>query len=302
MNRRHFLQASATGLAAAFASPLGAAAGPDVKFPTDPHARLAVASYPFRKEFDPKHGKLTLLDFPKMVADRFGVAGIEPLDEHFHSTDAAFLNKFRKALAAANSHVVNIAVGRLHGSFYDLDPNKRKTAIDNARHWVNVAGAIGSPGIRAHIQSARGAQPDVDRTADSLSALAVYASQKRIVVSLENDDPHSEDAFFIVKVLEKVNNPWLRALPDFCNSMILGKGSQYNYDAVTAMFAHAYSICHVKDSETDNGKLYTIDMARTFRIAKAAGYRGYFSMEWDAEGDPYENTKRLIAESMSNLS
>ncbi len=302
MNRRHFLQTSLAGLAAASASRLSAAAGPNVKFPTDPHARLAVASYPFRKDLDPKHGKLTLLDFPKMIADRFGVSGIEPLDEHFPSTDATFLNKFRKALAASHSHVVNIAVGRLHGSFYDLDPNKRKTAIDNARHWVDVAGAIGSPGIRTHIQSARGTQPDVDRTAGSLSALAVYASQKRIVVSLENDDPHSEDAFFIVQVLEKVNNPWLRALPDFCNSMILGKGDQYNYDAVTAMFAHAYSICHVKDSETDNGKLYNIDIAKTFGIAKAANYRGYFSMEWDAEGDPYENTKRLVAESMSNLS
>ena len=300
MNRRHFLQTSIAGLAAV--SPSRAATGPDVKFPADPHARLAVASYPFRKDLDPKHGKLTLLEFPKMIADRFGVAGIEPLDEHFPSTDATFLGKFRKALAAAHSHVVNIAVGRLHSSFYDLDPNKRKTAIDNARHWVDVAGAIGSPGIRAHIQSARGTQPDVDRTAGSLSALAVYASQKRIVVSLENDDPHSEDAFFIVQVLEKVNNPWLRALPDFCNSMILGKGDQYNYDAVTAMFAHAYSICHVKDSETDNGKLYNVDMAKTFGIAKAANYRGYFSMEWDAEGDPYENTKRLVAESLSDLS
>src|ERR1700733_3410561 len=61
---------------------------PHVAFPSNPRERLAVASWPFRKLVDPKKGTLPLLDFPKMVVDRFGVNGVEPLDEHFLSTDA----------------------------------------------------------------------------------------------------------------------------------------------------------------------------------------------------------------------
>ncbi len=301
MTRRQLLQSAVPPLAALAARRLDAESAPDVKFPTEPRARLAVASYPFRKFLDPKKGSMTLLDFPKMVVDKFGVPGIEPLDEHFPSTGAPYLKQLSQALAAAGSHVVNIAVGRLGGSFYDTDANHRKTAIESARRWINVAGTLGAPGIRVHIQSARGSQPDVDRAADSLAAVAVSGEQARIVVSLENDDPRSEDAFFIVKILEKVNSPWLRALPDFCNSMILGKGDQYNYDAVTAMFARAYSICHVKDSEDDDHKHFTVDIAKTFAIAKAAHYRGYFSMEWDADGDPYSNTQRLVDLSLRNL-
>jgi hypothetical protein len=42
-------------------------------------------------------------------------------------------------------------------------------------------------------------------------------------------------------------------------------------------------------------------MARIFRIAFNSSFRGYFSMEWDTVGDPYQGTRRLIAESLENL-
>jgi hypothetical protein len=53
--------------------------------------------------------------------------------------------------------------------------------------------------------------------------------------------------------------------------MLLGRGVDYNDKALTAMFAHAYGISHVKDSEVDGKKLFRVDMARIFAIAKAAG-------------------------------
>ena len=38
-----------------------------------------------------------------------------------------------------------------------------------------------------------------------------------------------------------------------------------------------------------------------FAIAKAAGYRGYFSIEWEGHGDPFDATGRLIDECLKNL-
>ena len=58
----------------------------------------------------------------------------------------------------------------------------------------------------------------------------------------------------------------------------------------------------MKDSEQGRGKkMFHIDLARTFEIARAAGYRGYFSMEYDAEGDPSEPTVGLIEGSLRAL-
>jgi sugar phosphate isomerase/epimerase len=141
----------------------------------------------------------------------------------------------------------------------------------------------------------------VDRTAESLQRILDYAAPKRIVLNLENDNLITEDAFFLVKVIEKVNHPYLHALPDFCNSMLSGN-EKFNYEAVTAMFRHAYNISHVKDSEVGpQHKLYKIDIDRTFAIAKASGYRGYFSMEWEGDGEPHAGTQKLIEASLKNL-
>jgi sugar phosphate isomerase/epimerase len=266
---------------------------PHVSFSSNPRERLAVASWPFRKLVDPKKGTLPLLDFPKMVVDRFGVHGVEPLDEHFPSTDAAYLDRFREAVAKCGSRIVNIPVGRLGGSFYDADAEKRKHVVATARHWVDVAAAVGSPGVRVHVAAAKD-PPNVGFAAESLKEVASHGESCNVVVHLENDDARSEEAFFLVDIIKAAGTPWLRALPDFCNSMLLERGDDYNYKAVRALFDHAYGICHVKDSEQDGKKMFHVDLGRTFEIARAAGYRGYFSMEYDAEGDPFEPTAKLI--------
>ncbi|MFI5183111.1 MAG: sugar phosphate isomerase/epimerase family protein [Vicinamibacteria bacterium] len=301
MNRRHFVQTSVLGLGAAMTlRRVGAADLPDVHFPTEPRARLAVASYPFRQFVDPKKGTLPLLDFPRMVADRYGVPGIEPLSRHFPGTDAAYLGKLRAVLGKLDMHVVDIPV-EVHGSFYDPDPARRAVAVSGAKHWVDVAEALASPSIRTHIEGRKGTKPDASLAAQSLGTVADYGAAKGVVIHLENDDPETEEAFFIVDVITRAAHPWLRGLPDFCNSMLLGKGEDYNYKAMAAMFEHAYGISHVKDSEVDGKKIFRVDVARTFAIAKAAGYRGYFSMEWEGATEPYAGTQSLIDASLKAL-
>ena len=187
-------------------------------------------------------------------------------------------------------------------SFYDADASTRKKAVEHAKKWVDVAVALGSPSVRTSIAEAKNTKPNVETAAESLRALVDYAASKNVLVNLENDNLVSEDAFFIVKVIEKMNHPYLHALPDFCNSMT-GGDEKFNYDAVTAMFQHAYNICHVKDSEVgDQGKVFRVDLKKTFEILKASQYKGYCSMEWEGPEDSYVGTKRLIAASLKYLS
>lgn len=302
--------------AGAAASPAGQpdaadAPEPRIAFPKSPRDRIAVSSYPFRAFINTHSGrnrgnnapnvqKMDLTDFPAMVAKAFSVSHIEPNSRHFMSTDAAYLNRFNAALAKAAVKVANIAVDG-SGSFYDPDPAVRSGAIAYAKHWVDVAVQVRSPSIRAHVSASRHSDPNVDRAAASLEEVADYGARQNVVINLENDDPKSEDAFFIVKVIEAVNHPYLRALPDFANSMLNGD-ADFNYRALTAMFQHAYCICHVKDGEDDdNGKLLTIDIKKSFDILKASGYRGFCSMEFDAAGDPYAATHKLIDQTLKYL-
>lgn len=282
---------------------------PHIPFPTAPRERISVASYPFRayinapgnRDRDPKLPGMDLKDFAAEVAKKFNVHNVEPLSRHFPSLDAEYLASFRHALKQANSKAVNIAVDNDH-SFYDRELSARKQAIAYAQKFIDAAVQIGSPSVRLHIRGAENSKPDVQRAAESLREAVVYASEKNVVVNLENDDLLSEDAFFIVKVIEAVNHPFLHALPDFANSMLTGD-ADFNYRALKAMFGHAYNICHVKSWEAgDGGKRFTIDMKRSFEILKSSGYRGYCSMEFDAPGDPYAPTSQLIEQTIHYLS
>jgi sugar phosphate isomerase/epimerase len=314
LTRRSFIEklsAVTAGSIVAVNSPSALAeaqSAPHIAFPTAPRDRIAVASYPFRAYIDAPHNRdrnsqqpgMDLTQFPSEVVAKFGVHNIEPLAQHFTSTDSAYLDKFRKALQKENVHIVDIPT-HVEPSFYDADTATRKKAVEVTKKWIDVAVEVGSPSIRPHINSAANSKPNVERAAEALREVADYGSRKNIVVTLENDDPVSEDAFFIVKVIDAVHHPYLRALPDFANSALNGD-PDFNYRAVREMFQRAYCISHVKDGEVDDhGKQFTIDLQKTFDIAKAAHYRGYFSMEYDAPGDPYAPTKKLIEQTLHFL-
>lgn len=276
-----------------------------MQFPTLPRERIAIASYPFR-EFvaGPDHKKdnsaIALCDFASHVVSKFGVNKIEPWNAHFPSTDPGYLEKFRAAVSAAQARIVNIAVDG-HYSPYAPNPKERQNAIEFSKGWIDTAALLDSPGIRINIPPAGNSKPDLELTADSLLRIVEHASAKNVVINLENDNPVSEDPLFLVTLIERVNSPWLHALPDFANTLTTGN-EEHAYRGMEAMFHHAYSICHVKDGETnEQGKLFEVDMTRAFGYLKHSGYKGYCSMEWDRPGDPYRGTATLIEQTLRYL-
>src|SRR3974390_755525 len=298
--RRTFLAQAAAGAAGFWlARGLAHAETPQFTFPSAPRQRICVASYPFRSVIPgedasvPKAEQIALKDFAAHVKAKFGINKIEPWSRHFPSTDEKYLNEFRAAVDRAGCQVIDIAVDG-EDSPYAVDAAERSRAVSGSKKWVDVARLLGSSSIRTHIPRAHDSKPDVDRTAESLQQVAEDAAAHNVVVSLENDDPVSEDPFFIVQVIDKVQSPWLRALPDFGNS-VAALDEADAYRAIDAMFAHAYCICHVKDQEaTETGRTVHVDLPRTFGYLKQHAYKGYCSMEWDSPGDPYAGTRHLI--------
>jgi sugar phosphate isomerase/epimerase len=305
LSRRQFFRTSAA-LAGA-TTLLGAE--PHLDFPSNPRDRLSLTSWPFRRimetpgnsDRDRSKPGIDAKDFASMAVERFGIHNINPLTSHFRSTDPGYLEELRNAVAKAGSHIVDLGHGGR--SFYHPDQAKRQAAIEFGKKGVDIALMIGSPSVRQHINGAPGVKPNVDLTAETLGEVAAYGEKKNIVVNLENDAAVSENPFFLVAVIEKVGSPYLRALPDFANSMNLGGGAEENYKAVTAMFRHVFNMAHVKDAYADDkGQVRSVDLDRLFGIAKQAGYRGYFSIEAELPGDPFANTAKVTGETLKYLS
>jgi sugar phosphate isomerase/epimerase len=279
---------------------------PSMRFPEQPRERIAIASYPFRdyvagrKDSLGNH-ELELKDFSAHAGEKFNIRKIEPWSEHFRSLDKNYLDEIRAGVEKAGGMIVNIAVDGEY-SPYAADKSERDMSVTFSKQWANAAAAVGSPSIRTNMPKAADSEPNAQRAADSLSKVVEYAATKNIVVNLENDNPISEDPFFIVQVIEKVNSPWLHALPDFANSLVTGR-EDHAYQGVQAMFAHVYNISHVKAREAnEQGKEFRVDMAKTFNMMRTAHYKGYCSMEFDSPGDPYKGTSELIETTLKYLS
>jgi sugar phosphate isomerase/epimerase len=308
LHRREFLAAASLALAAPFQTLK--AAGPTAQFPTDPAHRLSVSTYPFRSVIaspgrpQANSGatpKMPLAQFAATIVEKFHVYGIEPWSAHFESPEPAFVKQLHQQFQDAGVRVVNIPCDV---RVQPCGSSEQKAATQEAwQKWVEAAIILGSPSIRVHAVVAPGAPPDdIACAVESLKAIAAYGAQKNIVINLENDNPKGENPERILKVIEAVNSPFLRSLPDFCNSMQIHDDQDYNANALTQLFPHAFNISHCKDIEIVGGKELRVDMNRIFAIAKKSGYRGYFSMETEGSLDPYVGTTNLIATAMKNLS
>jgi sugar phosphate isomerase/epimerase len=312
--RRDFLKA-AIGSAVApsllddwqiFAAPAGQAA-PSVRFPAAPRDRIAIATYPFRAFIAGAHdphatsSKMALKEFAGHAKQKFNVNRIEPWSEHFVSTDRAYLDELRSAVRKAGCDFANIAADGAD-SFYSPDPGVRAKALAFGKKWIDIAAYIGSPSVRINLPPAKDTKPEAAVVSESFTVIAAYGASKNIVVHQENDNPLSENPFFIADMLDRVNSPWNRALPDFGNSFS-ALPVEEAFRGLEQMFARAYGIAHVKDvSMTPKNVAIAVDLPRVFAIAKKHDYKGYFSMEWDTDGDPYSGTEKLIAATVKNIS
>jgi sugar phosphate isomerase/epimerase len=276
---------------------------PRATFPVDPRKRIAVATYPFRESIiapgnqdrNPKKPGMDLASFARFVRTEFGVYGIEPLSAHFASTEDSEVRKLRAAFDAAGVHTVNIPVDDKAELCSD-DEARRDAGNARYRHWIDVAVVLGSPSIRVWIPKCSDTS-DLPRAVRALKPTLDYAATRNIVVNLENDDPVSASAARTIAAIKLAGTPYLRALPDFGNGL-MGGDERFNAQNVKDMFAHAWNIAHVKDAESVHGQRKTASLVELFGIAKASGYRGYYSMESDSDVDPTVDTKHLIEQSL----
>jgi hypothetical protein len=228
------------------------ASGPSIHFSTQPRERIAVATYPFREFIIGRHDdkfaaskKLPLKDFPAQIAAKFNVTKIEPWSEHFLSTEGAYLDELHNSATKSGVTFANVAADTDH-SIYSADASVRQLASKFGKQWIDVAARLSSPSVRLNIASAANAKPEPP-VADGLKPITTTPPPK-CRIHLENDNPISEDPFFIASVIDRVNSPGFTRCPTSATvSLFFHRRRSPRPDQ---MFAHAYAISHVKDATT----------------------------------------------------
>jgi sugar phosphate isomerase/epimerase len=295
ISRRRFLQSAA---AAAALPAIGNAWAQGRR--TAPLYRISLAQWSLHRTL--KKGELDHLDFARVAKEKFGVEGIEYVNQFFRdkATDAAYLAEMNTRAKDAGVYQHLIMVDG-EGQLGNPDAAKRKAAVENHYKWVEAAKVLGCAMIRVNAASAGERDEQQKLAADGLRQLTDFADTHAISVVVENHGGLSSDGQWLTGVMKLVNHPRCGTLPDF--------GNFYEYDryqGVADLMPYAKAVSAKSYDFDAKGNETKIDYRRMMKIVLDAKYRGWVGIEYEgntlSEPDGILATKRLLEKVREELS
>ena len=249
--------------------------------------RLGLAGWSLCRRFDNKG--LTLLDYPDVVKNEFGLDLCELNSPYFASTDEDYLEELRRRLSSAGVQAVHISVDA-PGDLSSLDEALRAETVEGHRKWFGVCTALGCTSFRAntgHVQDPTDAH--IAACVKSFAALAQQGEQCGVSICIENHGGLSYNPDSVVRVMDGVGSKYLRTCPDFGNFP-----DEIRYAALEKIMPYA-AVVHAKFFEFDSqGEDTKIDAKRCASIIKGAGFDGTLLIEFEGSGDDHDGVAKSI--------
>ncbi|WP_437919609.1 sugar phosphate isomerase/epimerase family protein [Sphingobacterium sp. LRF_L2] len=239
-------------------------------------------------------GDLQNIDFPELAAKKFGIYGVEYVNQFFKdkAKDMTYLKDLKNR--AKDNGVTNVLImidGE--GNLGDEEETKRKGAVENHYKWIDAAAFLGCKSIRVNA-AGKGSPDEIKgRVVESLSTLADYGKSRKINVIVENHGGISSHGDWLASVLSTVNMKNCGSLPDF--------GNFYEYDryqGVTDLMPFAKGVSAKTHDFDIDGNETQVDYNRMLKIVKSSGFKGFIGIEYEgsklSEEDGIFATKKLL--------
>ncbi len=264
-SHRHFLSASAAGLAAGTVS-----AAPAAK------DDISLAAWSIVQSFFVAH-RWKNLDLPRLCREQFRVNGVEFVNQFFENPTLDYLRQLKRNGEAHGVAFVRIMVDN-EGNMAAVDKAERMQSAVAHRKWVDIAHYLGCRDIRCNM---RGGPADwkqdkdlVSRAAESFRDLLDYAKGSGLDILIENHGGASSDADVLVAVMKAVDNPRFGILPDFGN---MNRGDD-RYEVLRKLMPYARGVS-VKASWSVDGTHTRWDLEKMIGICRESGYHGFWGIE-----------------------
>ena len=241
----------------------------------------------------PPAGKeLDIMDFPDLLAHRYGIHNVEPQTVHFLSLENSYFEKFHARLKKANSRMCDMSVqldnrpddpfsGKT--SLCSPDPQIRAHAIELTKQWIDRASMLECPSIM--VNQGRALDGDLTPRIDALKAVKDYGDSKNVAIVME---PRGAAPFDTLVKLVKGSG--IYANPDIGN---LGD-EESTERGLRILYPLAKTVGHVK-WDPDR-----FSFARAIAISKEMGFQGVYSIE-SGGPEPYAQVQFIVDKLMENL-
>lgn len=267
---------------------------------------LVVSSYSYWGATPEKEPLEYIID----QAHVLGLAGIEIVDFQLESIENAYLQSLKRHAFLRGVSIISVGTSQ---DFVLPEAEERAAQVAKTKQWIDIAHALGAPSIRVNagwwrdenslglLESKGWATPfggystqdGFDWATAGLAACVDYAAKRGVMLLLENHWGLTTTAVNMVRIIEAVNSPWLKAILDMGNFYF-----EPDMLAATATIAPHVWLAHAK-TYPGGGKVYTLDLdyARLFRILLDAGFSGYVSLEMEG----HEAAETAVSKSVTLL-
>jgi len=280
--RRSFLKLGTLGLGLTTLNPGTLFASPKKAKINDSRIKLSLSAYSFVNEF--RNNELTMKEFID-YCDKLELDGTELTSYFFESEEDSYFLELRNKCFHMGLDISGTAIGN---DFITPDKGERQKQIEDVKRWIDKAAILGAPSIRVFgggsIPEGYSEKDAYDWVIPSLEECVEYASQKGIVLAIENHGGFPTTSEQVIRIIREIDSPWFGANLDTGN---------FGYDwyrqiAEVIPYAVVVQLKVVLSSTVKGGKSIAADVERIVRMLKNAGYRRYIALEYEEEA-PYDN-------------
>lgn len=240
--------------------------------------KLGLCTWSYHKSLE--SGRLDFVKLLEVCAKDLKVGGIDIIAEHLPKTDKRSLIGYKKMAADLQLTICCLSPGN---NFGKPTEEERKKEVEAVEKWLDIGYTLGAPVLRI-FSGWPWPYEDKEKLWPQMAACIreceKAAKEAGIVLAIE---PHNDGGFIptavdILRLLKELNSEWVKINLDTGNYK-----DPDNYKAIEDTIAyapHMHAKCH---HITDDCRELEFDYDKIFTILKKAGYRGFFSLEFEGQ-------------------
>ena len=290
-SRRQFLQTAVSAGAGMALAPISASAIEPIQRNGKSHIRLSIAGYSYRQYLDLKikpKPPMTLDDFVDLAAE-MNLDAIEPTAYYFADTSPEYLAHLKGKCTRLGLDISGTAVGN---NFCTPNPAKLRTEIQSVKNWVDHASRMGAKTIRifaGNVDKGDTEEKARARCIEAIQEACDYAGKYGVILALENHGGIVTTIDQMLSIVQAVKHEWFGVNFDTGNFV-----SADPYDDLTKLAPYAVTVQIKTEIHRTGQKKEEADLKRLIGILRAANYRGYVALEYEAPEDPKTAVPRAI--------